>query len=474
MRTFLAGRSFLLPLVASMLFVPGLLNANTICGETSNTSKYQVTLDWNAPEAASASQIAHSGNYCFTIKNTNPLYSYAVSNQVVEQQTNALADLTAAIGQLKNAFVGASTTNEVKLKMFSEQGSLSPAGACSNTDLTNFSKAITAFENDANTLYPPADPKGKYPSETLAQTRIRWTANVKPKLDADLSAFDLLSPPCRAGQDMSKAIKAAEDAVTNVDEMLKTSPSITFVLSLNRTEDLVTTVTESYKGQTTNTATYELKPSWTIYTASGGFLLTTLAARTYNSRTVPNASGTGTQNVLEVDNASGIRPALTALLNFNFTPTGAWCKCGLAASSGLVYDVSSGKADTSHFGVFAGPSIHLFDRFIVTVGYHFGEFADFPSGYRNGQVIPPNTGTPTATNRWSARLGFAFTYQFKSSRDKTKSTQTTKNPKPTPSAQPPHTASIPQNPASPLAGSPSDANTQNPPESAESNSQPSL
>jgi hypothetical protein len=67
------------------------------------------------------------------------------------------------------------------------------------------------------------------------------------------------------------------------------------------------------------------------------------------------------------------------------------------------------------------------------------EFADFPQGFTQaGQVIPPNTGTPTATKRYTARFAFAITFKVKdlgSTNSKNVTDNSTKEQK-TPSSQP--------------------------------------
>ncbi|MBV9759414.1 MAG: hypothetical protein JO340_02520 [Acidobacteriaceae bacterium] len=427
MRILTGSRSFLLPPIALLLLSCPVLRGQTpdACKNLNQQAGIVVTFDWNTPITKNAGEIQHSGDYCFVLKNANPLYAYSISNQISDQQTNAFADLASVIKQLPTLFSGTAPKSAPTPEAQKRVGILE---ACAQGNVS-IKKAMDQFTSDAKAVYPQPDSKGNYASETLEQTKRRWEF-VKLKLQTDLANMKP-TDACVVDADTQSAIDSARATINAVQDALNNPKDTAYVLPLKRTDDLVITVTESYNGQTTKTGTFELTPTWTIYTVSGGFLLTTLPAPTYNSRTVPNASGTGTQNVLEVDNASGIRPALTGLINFNITPDSDHSPLGLAASTGIVYDISNGKADTSHFGIFAGPSIHLFNRFIVTAGYHFGEFADYPPGYRNGQVIPPNTGTPTASNRWSARLAFAFTYQFKSSRQKTTSTETTKQPKTT-------------------------------------------
>jgi hypothetical protein len=116
---------------------------------------------------------------------------------------------------------------------------------------------------------------------------------------------------------------------------------------------------------------------------------------------------------LRVDYGAGIRPALVALLTGNI-PHLNTKNYGLGVSGGLVFDVSNGKADTSRFGFFGGPSVRLTPWIYLTPGVHFGEFADFPQGFTHpGQVIPANTGTPTPTKRYTGRFAFSITFKIK-------------------------------------------------------------
>ncbi|HJZ69939.1 MAG TPA: hypothetical protein VKF81_17565, partial [Blastocatellia bacterium] len=173
-------------------------------------------------------------------------------------------------------------------------------------------------------------------------------------------------------------------------------------------------VKEYLNGQQTTAEpkTFHLDACRRILVSSAGFLLTQLQARTYVSRTVPDPSDpTKTQNVLGVDGGGRMRPALTALLNYNL-PWQPWRNAGLAISAGPVFDISNGKADTSRFGFFGGGSLHLWNRLFLTPGVHVGEFADFPQGFsKPGQVIPDKTGTPNPVKRYTARFAIGITFK---------------------------------------------------------------
>src|SRR6185369_9169361 len=183
-------------------------------------------------------------------------------------------------------------------------------------------------------------------------------------------------------------------------------------LEATASADLI--ATPSYGGVADGSKSFHFEPSFGILTSSAGFLLTRLPARSYSSVTAPDpADLTKTQNVLKVDFGAGTRPALVVLLTGNL-PQVNTRNLGLGISGGPVFDISGGKADTSRFGFFAGPSLRITPWIFLTPGFHFGEFADFPEGFsRSGQVIPANTGTPTPVKRFTGRFAFAFTFKLK-------------------------------------------------------------
>lgn len=153
-------------------------------------------------------------------------------------------------------------------------------------------------------------------------------------------------------------------------------------------------------------------------------MISELPARSYQSVTVPSGKSTpATQNVLGIDNFSGPRVGVTALLNIyipdiplkhgNRIPLNGrnW---GLALSGGPTYAVSGNSADTSQWGLLFGPTVHIRNQFFVTPGVNIGQFADFPLGYtRAGQIIPANTGTPNPVKRYTARFAVGVTYKIK-------------------------------------------------------------
>ena len=85
---------------------------------------------------------------------------------------------------------------------------------------------------------------------------------------------------------------------------------------------------------------------------------------------------------------------------------------GLALSAGPVLKLG-GKSDASSFGFFAGVSGHLYHRFYITPGIHFGQFADFPVGFGNGSTVPENFGELNPVKRWTTRFALALSFKTK-------------------------------------------------------------
>ena len=181
------------------------------------------------------------------------------------------------------------------------------------------------------------------------------------------------------------------------------------------------------------------KPLGTTYTVtvgivtnqlslSLGVMATELQARTYSSRNSV-VGGALSANHLVVDNR-GIRPIGVALLNyslFGFGRSTAQDHFGLSLSAGPT--VGLGKSGDPSMGFFGGVTFRLWDRFFITPGAHIGQFADFPAGLVNNDVIPDKYGALTPVNRWSTRFGIAFTFRTNDFSAVKKATSTTDNTK---------------------------------------------
>jgi hypothetical protein len=307
--------------------------------------------------------------------------------------------------------------------------------------------AGAAFQDALNQINPGKDSSGKVIYVKRSVTFGQWPTvqqayeafeNAVAAVTTDLKNED--ADVCDHATVLEPAIGVAVDAFAPAKKAYaallvhatETDNVVRFTTPLESTSNYEATVKPTYGGGDTNavTSTVHLSAGHQLLTASAGVLVTQLPAPSYTSKTVPSAmSGSTTQNVLGIDYGHGPRPALVALLNFH--PPVYWLdrkQIGVGLSAGPVFDVSNGKADTSHFGFFAGPSIRLGEYVYLTPGIHVGEFADLPQGYiAAGQVIPPNTGTPVGTKRYTARFAFGITIKVRSILEAaTKTTTSTK------------------------------------------------
>lgn len=384
---------------------------------------HSVSLDWKTG-SVSPSCVDHNGKYCFAMQNANNiLYTYGFTVNRIEPQGSDLDLLKDAIGKLKDVFGGAAPAAAGK-EAEAQGADLAPK-ECAELEkaLEKARKAGEALQDAIKQLDPGKDSIGKVISVPLATTISKWQG-VPPKLAAFEAAIAKLisemKPTC--GECL---LAQAEALILDVYVPVRVhylelcsrvnSNHISYYATdLESTNAYNVVVTEYYGGQQTSaeTKTFHLDACRQILVASAGFLITKLEARNYLSRTVPDPNDpTKTQNVLGVDGAGRLRPALVALLNYNL-PWQPMRNLGFAISAGPVFDISNGKADTSRFGFFAGGSVHLWNRLFLTPGVHVGEFADFPQGFNKpGDVIPTATGTPNPVKRWTARFAFGITFK---------------------------------------------------------------
>lgn len=189
-------------------------------------------------------------------------------------------------------------------------------------------------------LFPQPDSKGNYASLLLATTIATWNQSdvmmqdVEQTVQALRSDMRQGSPPCRDQTDISDAQQTlaayfdpVESQVNQVrDKLLKSPHRVDVPYTFRADNDYTVTVTETFNGQTTASKDFTISPASTILTLSGGPLFTTIADRSYVSRTVPAAAG-ATNNILGVEDASRARPALVALLNYRI-PFPNWGELG--------------------------------------------------------------------------------------------------------------------------------------------------
>jgi hypothetical protein len=397
-----------------------------LCSKKAKSIKVYV----HANGGASGTRLGKSGDYCFILDQVNRiLYDYTFTGVVPAVQETPLDLLKDAIstitGLLSSTGAGAAPGGQAAKPTPTPAGSTCPVSFVdTNASANTFSNAIAGID-------PGKDSAGKViGSVAYATTRARLDTNVTPSfraLDASIAALiaAMGTDPGRAN--CADAFAQAESVigayVEGRDHYLEllarasASQVAEYEQTLQNYSPFVLTATQNAKGAATDTPpqVFNFDPLYSLVTSSAGFMVTELPARTYTSGTAPNPASptTGTQSVLVVNFASGVRPTLDALLNVNIPGFNAQ-NYGVGLSIGPVYDISSGKADTSNLGLFGGISFRVTDYLYLTPGFHLGQFADYPEGFTHaGQVIPPNTGTPTPIKRYTARFGFSITFKLK-------------------------------------------------------------
>ena len=394
------------------------------CSPESREKGFSVQLDWRTGET-SISRITKAGTYCLEAVGVNYiLYDYQIKGSI-QSQGSPVTELARASAALPTLFSGGSPDSTTSPGLF---------GGTADLCATQVKQAAKYLADAIADLQPKKDSTSHYESIPLNETLTKWetVSSLYQKLKESIPGQNTgLDGPCEQQREIvTNAVKSLAVPYQKVNDRVETPPRFYHTEYLSETDYWIGTVSERYntvserynKDTELTTApaqTYELKPSFTIFTTSIGFMLTTLQARSYTSRTAPDAAGSGTLNVLGVDYGSGVRPSLTALLNFNLPTIGhlrlASDKWGLALSTGPVFDLTNGKADTSRFGFFGGLSLQLWNRLYLTPGIHLGEFADFPTGFQAGQVIPSGVGTPIPVKRYTARFAIGVTYGFSTS-----------------------------------------------------------
>lgn len=381
------------------------------------SSANYVYLDWRTG-IISPSRLKRSGKYCFVLSNANTiLYSYNFTVNVQEPQGSPLGILKDAITAIKDLKpAGAAPAAAFK------------AGECSlKPYLATLKQTSTELETALSAMLP-ATSNGKIASITLETTQAAWVpvetkfkgfAAAAIALETHLGHLpdgDVCQTSITDAQAALKDFYQAHAAYVSLKGRVNNPPEARFNDDFDSTSAYDVIVREQYEGRQTaaDAKTYHLNAAYSIISSSAGFMLTQVPARSYSSVTAPNpANPTTTQNVLGVDFAGGRRLVLTALLHYNF-PFFVQRQIGFGVSAGPVFDISGGKADTSRFGFFAGPSVRLSQWVYLTPGFHVGEFADFPPGFSGpGQVIPTGTGTPTPVKRYTTRFAFGITFKVK-------------------------------------------------------------
>jgi hypothetical protein len=290
-----------------------------------------------------------------------------------------------------------------------------------NAQALNLVKAVNDY------LKTPANCNSDCTSVGLKETE-SMLAGFRQQIDARLKCGTL----SMANHDLLTALN------TQLKMLLTATHVVTFPATLSPDYDYSCAITEYYNQQPTKngTMTIAIKPRNTILTLSIGPLFSAIRNRSYSSVSVPNADSTGTQTVLGLQGNS-FSSAIAALVNFRVPIQSlASDNFGLDIAAGPVLRLNS-KSSTSPAGFFAGVSLRFYRYLFLTPGVHVGDFADFPPGFRPGQLIPPNFPAPTAATRTTAKFAIAISFQTKDFSSVGKSTATaTTPPAPVPAQKP--------------------------------------
>lgn len=373
-----------------------------VCMLSHQLRAQQVTVDWAAKKVTSQpSTIEKETSATVRLDNVNDLmFTYSISYQlkpVPISDFDSIAKLFVVAGK---------AAGEAATDCKTEAGKIVEL-------ISKLKESDQAFRNQ------PATNAGCSASKPcnipLAQAINSWNETVQPSVTAAQSEIASFVKACPTAE-----YKAAAQVATNaIDQMLAKvngSHSITKENAIELAPDKITSmeVDQLWNDVPTADGSYsvDLQPSNNRLTLSAGALFSEIQNRSYTIQSVPSSGKTSSTSVLSVDGLSRFSPTAIALLNYEI-PQLDWERIGFAVSSGPVFRLGT-KSDTSSFGFFAGVSAHLFHRFYLTPGYHFGEFADFPPGFSHvGQLVPPGFSTPTPVKRWTWRFGFALSYKAK-------------------------------------------------------------
>ena len=367
-------------------------------------SAQTVVYDWskNAKVPDQYPTIRRRETVTFRIENVNDiLFSYKLK---VFQQSSESDDFKTVAG-LFNIFSPKKSKNDLAALRDSETLSCSD-----REDLVNqaVQGVIQEIGDDAKlpAYYATHPPPSTMIS--LDDSKHAW-ANHQTAIENAKSKMQDYRDHCPRNETLENAFAEFKRVMEKIDANVN-KPEHIFIgkAEISPGNDVTVDVTEFF--DSTEIQTKEFKFSrGDVLTLSAGALFSTIQDRSYDSRKSP----TSTLNLLTVEGNSRATPGVVALLNYSLGALGLdGDSVGLALSAGPVIKFG-GKSDTSSFGFFTGISTHLYHRFYITPGFHFGQFADFPVGFGNGSTIPANFGELTPVKRWTAKFGLAITFKTK-------------------------------------------------------------
>jgi hypothetical protein len=250
-----------------------------------------------------------------------------------------------------------------------------------------------------------------YKSIALDQSLKDWTAfsplyqNVLAKLDDSGTCsdpdFKTLFPK------MQRAARAASgNHEYDFSDVLQTGMKFTI------------TVEEKYAGELTTKgkSDYVFQPGSSTFFLSVGYLATELQNRSYDTITVGKDAQNNPIQELRIQGTGKFTQGAAVLLNYKVPRICMKTSLGCALSAGPVFRLGgNGTGSTAtNWGFFVGASMHLWERFWVTPGFHLGQFSDLPLGFTaaKGLVVPDGITNPiTGVNRSTWRFGIAITFR---------------------------------------------------------------
>lgn len=362
----------------------------------SAVTQAQVVYDWKTKTLDSSPTIHRTQTVRFRITNVNDiLFKYTLD----VTQTPIASDGEWA---LIKGFLG------IKAQPGTSGAGCDVAGALGK--LKAAADAIDADQNLPAHYINQAPPSTSIPLQTSVDA---WKKIHDGKIqDFRNFAVTLESNPQCNGVGAMEPFKAAREAfeatVKSIEDRVNSSHEFVKDVRIEAGNNVSAVVREMFGDKEIDKRTFSFS-GVDVLTLSAGALFTRIPDRSYESRKTPDS----TTNVLTVEGNSRATPGVVALLNYSL---GRWGldsdSAGLALSAGPV--VRFGKQGTSSsFGFFTGISGHLHHKIYFTPGFHFGEFADFPVGFKNGSPVPANFGELNPVKRWTTRFGLAITFKTK-------------------------------------------------------------
>lgn len=272
--------------------------------------------------------------------------------------------------------------------------------------------AIDGHANKVKDLAKPfvleADRDGAYPSRPLKDSQQDWD-----RLEPEYQAMENATADEQKCESHKLYIKTLQPKLRALAKVSKGDHEFITDHILPGDGEYTIEIKEFYEKKVTTGGAYTAKfyAASSVFFLSAGYLGSQVQSRTYDS--VDVATG---RKELRIQGSGSWRPNVALLLNYQLPIsklTGE--KMGLAISAGPVYRaISSQSGNTAtNLGVFAGLSLHLWTRVVLTPGFHLGEFADMPLGFDNNhdRTIPAGIANPiTGVNRWTTRFGIGITF----------------------------------------------------------------